>query len=85
LQVVLEPLEGLGQLQPDLLQEMWCVCLEQTSYLDRFYSILPGPIRGAKRLVLLLPESEQDQVPGDWLDDVEQYATIVWQACAVAN
>jgi radical SAM superfamily enzyme YgiQ (UPF0313 family) len=56
LQVVLEAGDATT-ITPGLLAELRRVCYRRTTYLDRFYSILPGPMKGSKRLVVLLDEA----------------------------
>lgn len=62
LQVLLEP-GNPATITLELLESLRQACYRQTTYLDRFYSILPGPMKGSKRLVVL--------VPADWLDRPE--------------
>ena len=73
MQVLLEPGDP-ASVTLDLLEALRQACYRQTTYLDRFYSILPGPMKGSKRLVVL--------VPSDWLsrpelEPLEEVATFV--------
>jgi radical SAM superfamily enzyme YgiQ (UPF0313 family) len=77
LQIILEPTASPACLSLELFEDVRAACLAETSYLDRFYSILPGPPRGAKRMVVLLTSGQRDEVDQDWLDAVEDYATVV--------
>ncbi|HLW64011.1 MAG TPA: radical SAM protein [Gemmataceae bacterium] len=86
LQVILEPSADAecacvsDQLSLSLLHDLFAVCLEQPTYLDRYYSMQPGGLNGAKRLILLLPEDWQNRLPAEWLDRVgEHAATVVWK------
>jgi radical SAM superfamily enzyme YgiQ (UPF0313 family) len=77
LQVILEPGDATT-ITPAFLAEMRRVCYRRTTYLDRFYSILPGPMKGSKRLVVLLDSAE----PGLSESEIEalgEFATIVLQ------
>jgi radical SAM superfamily enzyme YgiQ (UPF0313 family) len=88
LQVVLEPLlaealPGAGEvrrsLRPDFLGELAAACQEFPTYLDRYYLLHPGPARGSRRLVVLLPAALRDSLGPDWCDDVGELASIVWR------
>lgn len=79
LQVVLEPTADPEQLTVELLDRLLATCFRSTSYLDRFYSLHPARLMGAKRLVALLPGSERTRLGLEWVDDVGQYAAIVWR------
>jgi hypothetical protein len=85
LQVVLEPLDNPRSVTPDLLEALLRSCFRSTSYLDRFYSVLPGRTKGAKRLVVLLPRSVRDDLGLDWIDAIGDYADIVWQGADAAT
>lgn len=54
-------------------------CFRETSYLDRFYAVLPGNPKGAKRLAIVLPWEARAKLGLDWVDDVAHYAAIAWQ------
>ena len=62
LQVVLEPVEP-SSVSPQFLANLRQACYRQTTYLDRFYSILPGPMKGSKRVVVLIPEGADAALP----------------------
>jgi hypothetical protein len=83
LQVVLEPTNTTASNVPpltvELLDTLLAACFRSTSYLDRFYSLHPSRLMGAKRLVVLLPCSERSRLGLDWVDDIGQYAAIVWR------
>lgn len=86
LQVVLEPAgnmtpEGVRQeVGPRLLGELMTACQANPTYLDKFYALQPGRTGGAKRLVVLLPFALRETLPLDWMEDVGETATLVWQA-----
>jgi hypothetical protein len=79
LQIILEPGEHPETVTPDLLIGLLRISYRLSSYLDRFYSMAPGRRKGAKRLILLLPLSIRDSLGDDWIDDVGDYADVVWQ------
>jgi hypothetical protein len=74
LQIVLEPLAELSCLSAATLEALERTGLEQPSYLDKFYAVLPGSAKGAKRLVILLPDDQV--IPDDWRQSVEPYAFL---------
>lgn len=80
LQLVLEP-EAAGSVSLALLAELKRTCYRRTTYLDRFYSILPGPMKGSKRLVLLLSEDEAERLNESEVDAIAEFATIVSRQC----
>ncbi len=77
LQVVLERQRAPMSLA--LLQAVTAACQEHPTYLDKFYALQPGGLRGAKRLVLLLPNAWRSRLGADWVDEVtSRWASIVW-------
>jgi hypothetical protein len=78
LQVVLEPADP-ESVRPTFLAELQQTCYRRTTYLDRFYSILPGPMKGSKRVVLLLDDALRDRLQPERLEALEEFATVVWQ------
>jgi MoaA/NifB/PqqE/SkfB family radical SAM enzyme len=85
LQVVLEPL-GTAPLQQQVngrfLEALTAVCQEIPTYLDKFYALQPGQMKGAKRIVNLLPLALRDRLDADWLAEIGEFATIVWRVGA---
>ncbi len=78
LRIVLEPTGDPSVLTMSFLQAIRTACLKEPSYLDRFYSMQLGRPKGAKHIVIRLPWSSRDQAGLDWIDDVGQFASIVW-------
>ncbi|TXT32958.1 MAG: Radical SAM domain protein, partial [Planctomycetota bacterium] len=78
LRIVLEPTGDPSVLTMSFLQAVRTACLKEPSYLDRFYSMQLGRPKGAKHIVIRLPWSARDQAGLDWIDDVGQFASIVW-------
>lgn len=78
LRIVLEPTGDPASLTMSFLQAIRTACLQDPSYLDRFYSMQLGRPKGAKHIVIRLPWSVRDQAGLDWIDDVGQFASIVW-------
>jgi hypothetical protein len=54
-------------------------CHPSASYLDLYYSLHPNRLLGAKRLVVLLPGEDRSRLGPEWIDEVGQYATLVWR------
>jgi radical SAM superfamily enzyme YgiQ (UPF0313 family) len=81
LQVALEPTSVLPS--SALLETVMCACQAQPTYLDKYYAMQPGGLRGAKRLVLLLPAEWHSQVDANWLEMVtSRWASVVWRGLA---
>ena len=78
LRIVLEPTGDPASLKMSFLQAIRTACLKEPSYLDRFYSMQLGRPKGAKHIVIRLPWSARESVGLDWIDDVGQFASIVW-------
>jgi hypothetical protein len=84
LQIVIEPTCD-AELTSDRLTYEACETLlaaafRRPSYLDRYYSVSPGRIKGAKRLILLLPAESRSRAPRQWLNQIETRATVVWRS-----
>lgn len=79
LQVVLEPTASPRAITPQLLDSVARACFSRPTYLDKFYAVLPGRTRGAKRLVVMLSLAERDALGPEWIADVGDFATIVWR------
>jgi len=85
LQVVLEPRDLREasripeQLPLRLIHALLQTCHAVPTYLDKFYALQPGATNGAKRLLVLLPAAQRTHCAGDWLDEVGELASIVWQ------
>jgi radical SAM superfamily enzyme YgiQ (UPF0313 family) len=76
LEVILEPQGNPNLLTPATLEALRAACCQETSYLDRFYSIQPGRWKGAKRLVVALASTEQGKAANEWLGEIGEYATV---------
>ena len=76
LQVLLEP-GNASSITPELLAGLKQCCYRRTTYLDRFYSILPGPMKGSKRLLVLLDACDEAVRDEESIAAIEEYATIV--------
>jgi radical SAM superfamily enzyme YgiQ (UPF0313 family) len=78
LRVVLEPRRNPTSVTMSFLQAIRGACLREPSYLDRFYSMQLGRPKGAKHIVIRLPWTDRGIVGLDWIDDVGEFASIVW-------
>ncbi len=79
LQLVLEPLGPPRTITLALLDGLARACFARPTYLDKFYAVLPGKTRGAKRLIVLLPAEARESLGSRWISDVGEFATIVWR------
>jgi Radical SAM superfamily len=79
LQVTLEPTAGPEQLTAAVLEPLRAACFRSSSYLDRYYSLQPAGLWGAKQLVVLLPSAERGRLGSGWRKTVGEYAAIVWR------
>ncbi len=77
LTVVLEPINGATTGLGHALQRIWAICLEQPSYLDRYYSVQPGSAAGAKRLIVCFPRDGGSVNEGE-LAEIEELAEILY-------
>lgn len=75
LQVILEPTTSPLSFSSDVLSELWAACQQNPTYMDRYYAMQPGRPIGAKRLVVMLDDT--DGLPEAWIDAIEEQATIV--------
>ena len=74
LQVVLEPGDP-DSITSELLSGLRQECYRRTTYLDRFYSILPGPMKGSKRLVVVLGEDAMGRLSPETAAAIDEFAT----------
>lgn len=79
LQIVLEPKEDPAAITVEFLEAVRAAGYRQPSYLDRYYSISPGGMKGAKRLVILLPMAVRSELDAGWIDAASEYASFVWR------
>jgi hypothetical protein len=78
LQVVLAPAPQRELIPPEAVHEILDACYRTTSYLDRFYSLQPGHLLGAKHVFVLLPCDARPNSPRAWIQAIGQYAGILW-------
>jgi len=78
LQVLLEPAPGSPAPGPQAVGRILEACYARPTYLDRFYAVMPGIPKGAKRVVLVLPAASRTDLSEDWVDAVTDQAAIVW-------
>ena len=83
LQVVLETTGPARPISPETLEMLASACFRDPSYLDRFYAVMPGDPKSAKRLVILLPWESRGQMSETWMDEVSRWATLAWHGAAV--
>ena len=85
LQTVLEPTAAAERLSETALAAMLEASFRTSSYLDRYYSLHPCRLLGAKRLVVVMPLAERDRLGPAWIDMVGEYATLVWRGGRIAE
>ena len=61
------------------LAAVHAACFQQTTYLDRFFSVQLAPRRAAKRLFIVLPGAARGRLSAAWIADVAEYAAILWR------
>ena len=77
LQIVLEPMGETELLTPATCETLLRAAFRKPTYLDRFYSVQPGRIKGAKRLVVSLARTSGERIDPAWLEMIGEYATVV--------
>jgi hypothetical protein len=85
LQVVLEPKGDPRCVTPALLERLLGACYRVPTYLDKFYAVAPGPVKGTKRLVVLVPTERRHRLGGAWIGAVGECATIVWRGAPISE
>jgi radical SAM superfamily enzyme YgiQ (UPF0313 family) len=83
-QIVVEPTADPRRATPELLETLLRAALETTSYLDRFYAVMPGRPKGAKRLIVVVPHAKRETLGRDWADALGELATIVWRGAPLS-
>ena len=68
LQVVLEPTADLRRVTPETLDILLAECYRTPSYLDWYYSLHPGQLLGAKRLIVLAPFAQRSRAGSSWAE-----------------
>ena len=79
LQVVLEPGGDPRAVTSQLLEQLLHACYAAPTYLDRFDAVLPGPVKGSKRIVVVAPRAARDQVGPGWIAAMGDVATLAWR------
>jgi hypothetical protein len=79
LQVVLEPTGSLRGITPQLVERLARACFQHPTYLDKFYAVLPGRPKGAKRLIVVLPVEQRSAIDLAWIESLGQFVTLVWR------
>ncbi len=79
LQVILQPSADPTTITNDCVEQVLAACYRQPNYLDRYYSLSPQGLHGSKRVLIVVDDQTYDATDPDWLDEIEQSATIVTQ------
>ena len=77
LQVIFEPTADPDRLTVETLNLLLATCYKTPTYLDRYYSLHPGRLLGAKRLFVWLPQELSADSVDAWRRHVTNYATIL--------
>ena len=77
LQVIFEPTADPDRLTVETLNLLLATCYKTPTYLDRYYSLHPGRLLGAKRLFVWLPQELSADSVDAWCRHVTNYATIL--------
>jgi hypothetical protein len=64
---------------PQFLEQLLHACYAAPTYLDRFDSVLPGPVKGAKRIVVVAPRAARERVGPGWIAAMGDAATLAWR------
>ena len=72
MQIVLEPTGEAERLTAATCETLLRAAFRKPTYLDRFYSVQPGRVKGAKRLVVLLAESSVE-LDGNWKETIAEF------------
>lgn len=81
-QIVCEPTGDPRRVTPEAIEALLAAAFGTTSYLDRFYAVMPGRPKGAKRVLVVVPVAERERLGRAWADEIGRFATIVWQTPA---
>lgn len=78
-QIVCEPTGDPSRVTAEAIEALLAAAFGSTSYLDRFYAVMPGRPKGAKRVLVVVPVAQRERLGREWADEIGQFATIVWQ------
>jgi radical SAM superfamily enzyme YgiQ (UPF0313 family) len=78
-QIVCEPTGDPNRVTPEAIEAVLAAAFSSTSYLDRFYAVMPGRPKGAKRVLVVVPVAERERLGRAWADELGRFATLVWQ------
>jgi hypothetical protein len=76
LDVLLEPMADPTRLTANTLESLLAACYRMPTYLDRYYSLQPGRLLGAKRLTVLLPHGLQTSLSEVWREQTAERAQL---------
>jgi hypothetical protein len=74
--------KGRGECSPPTaatFEALLAAAFRHPTYLDKFYSVMPGRPKGAKRIIVLLPAEFRSRLDPEWIAGVGNYAAIVWR------
>ncbi len=85
LEVVLEAAGNPRSVTPRTLAALQAACFCSTNYVDRFYSLHPNRLLLGKRLVVQARGDQREELGPAWIDQMGQYAAIVWEGDVAAD
>jgi radical SAM superfamily enzyme YgiQ (UPF0313 family) len=83
LQIVLEPSGELSpadlqrRLRPQVLESIFAATQVHATYLDHYYAMQPGQARGAKRLVVVVPQGVLSYCEPKWVEMMDERVTLI--------
>jgi hypothetical protein len=83
LQVVLEPTGDPRRIGTEFVERLLEACYAAPTYLDRFYAVSPGALKGTKRIVVVLPAAARARAGSRWIAALGDCATLVWRGGAI--
>lgn len=78
LQIVLEPSGDPHNLSRECIDRLLQACYQSPNYLDRYYSLNPHGLLGSKRVLVVVDEFSEEHCDPDWLEAMEESATLCW-------
>ncbi len=68
-QIVCEPTGDPSRVTAEAIEALLAAAFGSTSYLDRFYAVMPGRPKGAKRVLVVVPVAQRERLGREWADE----------------
>jgi hypothetical protein len=85
LHVVVEPTGDPARLGEETLERLLAACHPAPSYLDWYYSLHPGHLPGAKRLMVLARIQDRPRLGREWIARIGNCATLLWRGGGIVE